>query len=140
MPLDVLRNVRGEPPHNPPVRGTRPTPAWSDESDPDAGEETPVHVPEEWAERFAIFDRNVHGFFSDKDFCEVAFVSSPEDAFQVRLPMPSGKPGVLVVTYPVRNLPEPENPFEDVWVMENYDTGVWREAEPDANGEAHVQM
>ena len=50
------------------------------------------------------------------------------------------QPGVLVVTYRVEHLPESDNPFEDVWVMERYGTGVWSAVEPDRNGEARVTM
>ena len=99
-----------------------------------------VEPPAELRDRFAVFHRNVRGFFSDANFCDVSFVSDPDPAFEVRLPLPSGRPGVLVVTYRVEDLPEPENPFEDVWVMESYQTGVWNAVEPDGNGEAHVTM
>jgi len=99
-----------------------------------------AHVPADLEERFKTFDRNVRGVFADAEFCHVSFVADPELAFTVRLPLPSGRPGTLVVTYRVKDLPVPESPFEDVWVMENYQTGVWSSAEPDGNGEAHVTV
>jgi len=99
-----------------------------------------AELPAKLRDRFGIFDRNVRGCFADADFCDVSYVTDPEPAFEVRLPLPSGQPGVLVVTYRIEDLPEPENPFEDVWVMENYQTGVWRDVRPDGKGEARVTM